>query len=230
MPSFINWIIKLPEQTTPSGRGQRDGDTERRILDAARAVFVRRGTAGARMQEIAEEAGVNQALLHYYFRSKDGLAAAVFREAAGRLLPAIGQLMGSDLPLEAKVERFVHLYIDTVRQNPFMPGYIVSELHHHPERLPQLMAQAAGASSPAAFAASFRPKLQQQIDERVAGGTMRRITAEHFFVNLLALAMFPFIARPLLMAALALDEAAFDAFIGVRRAELPGFILDSLRP
>ena len=217
----------MTDQT--SGRA-RDRDTERRILEAARAVFVRRGTAGARMQEIAEEAGVNQALLHYYFRSKDGLAAAVFREAAGRLLPAIAQLMGSDLPLEAKVERFVHLYVDTVRQNPFMPGYIVSELHHHPERLPDLMAQAAGASSPAALGGSFLPKLRQQLDERADAGTMRRMAPEQFFVNLLALTMFPFIGRPMLMAALALDEAAFDRFIVERRAELPRFILDSLRP
>jgi len=52
----------------------RDGDTEQRILDAAHTVFLRRGTAGARMQEIAKEAAVNSALLHYYFRSKERLA------------------------------------------------------------------------------------------------------------------------------------------------------------
>src|SRR3712207_6432967 len=99
-----------------------DGDTEQRILDAARAVFVRRGTAGARMQEIAEEAGVNQALLHYYFRSKDRLAEAVFRQVAGRLLPSVLELLGSDAPIEDKVERFVHLYLDAFVRSPFLPG------------------------------------------------------------------------------------------------------------
>src|SRR5262252_8411688 len=93
-----------------SGRVQRraatrDGDTERRILDAAHAVFVQRGTAGARMQDIARAAGVNQALLHYYFRSKDRLAEAVFRRTAAQFMPRIIAVMASDVPLEQKVER-----------------------------------------------------------------------------------------------------------------------------
>ena len=65
-------------KNTPRRTRRRDGDTEQRILDAAHAVFVRRGTAGTRMQEIAAEAGVNQALLHYYFRNKEQLARAAF--------------------------------------------------------------------------------------------------------------------------------------------------------
>ena len=70
-------------------RKKKDGDTEQRILDAAHAVFVRRGTAGARMQEIAAEAGVNQALLHYYFRNKEQLAQAAFERAAKGFMPAV---------------------------------------------------------------------------------------------------------------------------------------------
>src|SRR5215470_18834221 len=75
-------------------RRRRDGLTEQRILDAAHAVFVRRGTAGARMQEIAREAGVNQALLHYYFRTKDQLARAAFARAAAEFLPAVIDVLG----------------------------------------------------------------------------------------------------------------------------------------
>src|SRR5215470_18138118 len=81
-------------------RRRRDGDTEQRILDAAHAVFVRRGTAGARMQEIAAEARVNQALLHYYFRSKEQLARAAFERAGSQLMPAVIQVMASDAALE----------------------------------------------------------------------------------------------------------------------------------
>src|SRR4030095_3359762 len=82
----------------------RDRDTEQRILDAAHAVFLRRGTAGARMQEIAKEANANSALLHYYFRSKERLAEAVFQRAAMQLMPAVIRILGSDAELEAKVE------------------------------------------------------------------------------------------------------------------------------
>ena len=219
----------MPSPHSPPARARRDGDTEQRILQAARRVFVRRGTAGARMQEIAEEAGVNQALLHYYFRSKDGLAVAVFREAASRLVPAVVAVFGSDATIEEKVERFVHLYIDTVRQHPFIPGYIVAELHHHPERITDLMANLAG-SPPSAFAQRLLGRLRVQLEEGAAAGTMRPMSPQQFLVNLLALTVFPFVGRPLLVVMLDLDAAGFDRFLDERRAELPGFILRGMRP
>src|SRR6185312_14461379 len=89
-----------------------DADTERRILDAAHAVFLRRGTAGARMQEIADEAGVNKALLHYYFRSKDRLAEAVFQRVAGTLFPPVLAVMASDAEIEDKVRRVIAIELE----------------------------------------------------------------------------------------------------------------------
>ncbi len=83
----------MPDQTDDRPRGEPDGDTERRILAAARAVFIRRGTAGARMQEIAEEAGVNQALLHYYFGSKERLLVEVVRDDCDQRLAALDEAL-----------------------------------------------------------------------------------------------------------------------------------------
>src|ERR1700741_2454954 len=87
----------------------RDRDTERRILDAAHPVFVRRGPAGARMQAIAAEAGVNQALLHYYFRSKEQLAQAAFARAASQFMPAVIDTIASDGELGDKRARGISL-------------------------------------------------------------------------------------------------------------------------
>src|SRR5258708_8126114 len=92
-----------------ASRSERDRGTEQRILDAANVVFLRRGTAGARMEEIAREAGVNQALLHYYFRTKDRLAEAVFRRAAQQLLPSLIEILSSPIDLEEKVAGVVQL-------------------------------------------------------------------------------------------------------------------------
>lgn len=215
--------LAQPEQAA------HDGDTEQRILEAARTVFVRRGTAGARMQEIAQEAGVNQALLHYYFRSKDRLAEAVFRQVAGRILPTVFEILGSDASIEEKVERMVHLYIESFARTPFLPGYILSELHHHPERATQLFAAAAGVE-PTRLAPPILRKLGAQIDARVRDGTMRPIAPEQFAVNLISLCVFPFAARPLLRVVFGLDESAFARFLDQRRRELPGFFLNALRP
>src|SRR5512138_3043144 len=110
-------------RSTAKAKARRDGRTEQRILDAARTVFVRRGTAGARMQEIAAEAGVNQALLHYYFRSKERLASAVFQQVATRVFPVLLQVLGSEMTLDEKIERVVSLYIENLTPNPFLPVY-----------------------------------------------------------------------------------------------------------
>ena len=87
---------------------ERDGHTEAKILAAARTVFMRGGTAGARMQEIAAAAGVNQALLHYYFRSKDRLAQAVFRDAAGRLFPVVVAVVAGRM-VQVAVHQLIHV-------------------------------------------------------------------------------------------------------------------------
>jgi TetR/AcrR family transcriptional regulator len=205
-----------------------DGDTERRILDAARTVFIRRGTAGARMQEIAEEAGVNQALLHYYFRTKERLAATVFRESAARLLPAVMGVFNSDAPLHAKVEQFVHVYIDTVRKSPFLPGYVVSEMHHHPERL-KAMLDTAGVD-PAPVVASLRKKLESELTALAKRGEIRSITPEQFLLNMIGLVVIPFVARPMLGFVLGLDDPQFARLLDERRKILPQMILNSLKP
>src|SRR3954453_10563638 len=99
---------------------RRDGDTEQRILDAAHSIFVRRGTAGARMQEIAAEAGVNQALLHYYFRNKEQLAQAAFERAGKGFMPAVVQVIGSTGDLEDKVKRIAQLEIEHLKRAPYL--------------------------------------------------------------------------------------------------------------
>src|SRR5215510_9476791 len=185
---------RTKRRAAPRGRRratERDGATEQRILDAAHAVFVRRGTAGARMQEIATEAGANQALLHYYFRSKDRLAQAAFERAASQLLPAVIQVLASDAELDAKVRRIVELELDHLARAPYLPGYIISEVTHHPERARQLIAAVTGQSPE-----DIRPRvvatLRKQIDARVKRGTMRATSPEQFIVNLMALCIFPF--------------------------------------
>ncbi|MBX6330306.1 MAG: TetR/AcrR family transcriptional regulator [Gemmatimonadaceae bacterium] len=206
-----------------------DGDTEQRILEAAHRVFVRRGTAGARMQEIAAEAGVNHALLHYYFRSKAALARAVFQTVARRLLPPVMAALGSDAPIEEKVEQVIHLEIDHLSQHPFLPAYLIGELHHDPQRAREL-ATAALQADPAQVRPRVMATLRRQIAEAVRAGTMRPITPEQFTVNLLSLCIFPFAARPMLTTMLGLDQKAYERFIAQRRAELPAFFLRALRP
>lgn len=207
----------------------REAATEQRILEAARAVFLRRGTAGARMQEIAQEAGVNQALVHYYFRTKERLAGAVFQQIASRIFPALAQTLGADISLDEKIDRLIAIYLDNLSQNLFVPGYLISELHHHPERVQQLLTSVIGAD-PRILMPSLLKTLEKQINERVLEGTMRPIKPQQFVVNLISLCIFPFAARPMLSIVFGMDDAAFMRFIAQRKKELPDFFRSALRP
>ena len=208
---------------------KRDGDTEQRILDAAHAVFVRRGTAGTRMQEIAAEAGVNQALLHYYFRNKEQLARAAFERAAKGFMPAVVQVIASGGELEDKVRRIIDLELDHLSRAPYLPGYIIGEVTHHPERAAQLIGAVTGLT-PQDLGPRVLGTLRRQIEARVKAGAMRPIAPESFVVNLMALCIFPFAVRPMVQAMLGIDDRRFGQFITRRHDDLPEFFLGALRP
>jgi AcrR family transcriptional regulator len=222
-----------PPRSPPTASGEPTpspaGDAEQRILDAAHRVFLRRGSAGARTQEIADEAGVNKALLHYYFRTKERLATAVFHRAAARLLPPVIATLASEAELDDKVRRVVDIELDVLLRHPYLPGYIIAELTHNPVRAKQFLAALSGVPLEE-IATGPLAALARQIRERVRAGTMRAIAPDQFLLNLLSLCVFPFAARPMVQAVLRLDDDAFAQLIARRKRELPDFFLNALRP
>lgn len=196
-------------------------DTEARVLAAATDEFHAKGFHGARMQEIARRAGLNQSLLHYYYRTKDRLFEAVFQRAMTQAIAPVLQILGDDQPLLDKMSRFVPAYIDQVLANPQIPGFVLEELRRNPDRLKQFMGgQTAGLFD----------RLRRQIDEGVAAGTLRPIDPAQFVTNLLGLSAFPFIARPLVQTLTGMDDAAYHTFLLQRREALVRFLLDALQP
>src|SRR3954454_20198668 len=111
---------------------QKDQSTEERILAAAQKVFLAKGMDGARMQDIADEAGINKALLHYYFRSKDKLFEQIFLDVASALLPRIFAILESDRGLFEKIENFCDEYISQLIETPYVPIFILNEINRQP--------------------------------------------------------------------------------------------------
>lgn len=225
-PATVLATVPAP---VPGTAKNRDGETERRILSAARTVFIRRGSGGARMQEIAAEAGVNQALLHYYFGTKDRLSLAVFRESAAKLFPGILRILSSDATIETRVEQVVHHYIDTLRAHPFLPGFVLGEMNFNPGRMVSLASEMASLGVPDAPRRALAA-LGRDLAHRAKRGDFRPVTADQFMVNLASLCVFPFAARPMLAHLLGIDDDGWERFLDVRRAELPQQILNTLRP
>jgi TetR/AcrR family transcriptional regulator len=199
-----------------------DIETRERILDAAHTVFMKKGTANSRTQEIADEAGINKALLHYYFGTKSALADAVFERALATIAPLIfGILADPGRSIEQKVHDVVREQLAFHGARPYLAGYMLSEMHAEPERVTRVFSRRGGVPLDA---------LRRQLREAAKAGKIRPISAENFVVNLMGLLIFPFAIRPALGPLLSISDAAWPAFLEERRRSLPGFFLAGLRP
>ncbi|MFC7671278.1 TetR/AcrR family transcriptional regulator [Hymenobacter humi] len=159
-----------------------------------------KGMSGARMQEIADRAGINKALLHYYFRSKEQLFKLIIGRAVGNLLPRVLALLEADVDLFEKIRHLVGEYITFVSANSFLPLFVVNEINRDPQFFFKSM-----VSSEKPRLAGFR----RQVDEAVAQGRIRPISATQLLMNIMSLAIFPFMGKPIFKAVLELSEADF---------------------
>jgi AcrR family transcriptional regulator len=196
-------------------------DTEDIILDAARKVFVELGPVNARMKDVADEAGITQSLLHYYFRKRDELYRAVFQAELKRVMPKQVYELKSDAPLPEKLEAFARGVIDVHAENPHLAAFVLFETHYNDEHFDEIREALAGLDLDV---------LQRQIDERVEAGNMEPMRAEHLLTNVLALALFPFVARPILQSVYGMDEDDYRAFIEERKDAVPQFVKRAMNP
>ena len=197
-----------------------DNKTEETILEAAKGVFLRKGMFGARMQEIANDAGINKSLLHYYYRSKQLLFEAVFKQAFGLMAPKINDVLNSELELEEKIKSLTHNYISFVLKHPYLPGFVIQELNSNPDFVNTLITE------------KHFPNItvfKKQVEEQVEAGKIKPIDANQLFVNILSLTIFPFIANPLLKGFTRLDDEAYNNLLENRKNEVSDFIINAIK-
>ena len=103
--------------------------TEENILKAATSIFHKKGMAATRMQEIADEANINKAMLHYYFRNKQQLFEAVFMQAFQKFAPQMNGIFNSEVSVFEKISGFAESYISFVIENPYLPAFLIQEIN-----------------------------------------------------------------------------------------------------
>ena len=195
--------------------------TEERILEAARIVFVRKGLAGARMQEIADEAGINKALLHYYFRSKDKLFDRIFMEVFQTISTGIGSFLGENIPFFEKIKKFIDLYVDVLAKNPYLPVFFLSEIQHNPERLQQIIEKDVFHNISG---------LIMQIMNEFNEGKIRPIHPAHLILNTIGMLVLPFAVRPMIAPLLEQQlNVNFDDLLAERKEVVYNFIYNALK-
>lgn len=195
-------------------------DTETKIKEAAKKVFVEYGYEGTKVRQIAEEAGVNIALLNYYFRSKEQLFNSIYAEAFVSFFGTLMALANEETPLEVKVWRLSDKYIDFLLDNPLMPTFVLAQQGRNGvEFFKRLGAKGRLESS----------RLAQQLAEEAKKGTIRPIKPLQFIILMMGNLVFPFVARPIISYVGDLDEAGFRAFMDERRTLVPEMLMGFLR-
>ena len=197
----------------------KNQNTEQKILEAARKVFLKKGYQGARMQEIADEADINKALLHYYFRSKKRLFEKIFDAAFKGFGEKVLEVFSSNTPLEVTIWNFVDHYISFIQKNPYIPSFILNEVREDPALIADKIPNISQAQS----------HLHVTIREEVEKGNIRDISAMELVNTMIGLSIFPFISKNIMIKVFNISDDEFDEFIESRKAFIPKLIMDGIR-
>ena len=197
-----------------------NSSTEQKIFDAAEAVFIKNGMEGARMKEIADIAGINKALLHYYYRNKEQLFMAVFQNAVDQFIPNIYNLLISELSLFDKIRAFLEQYGKILMKKQFLPLFILHEINRKPDKLVHTITSKG-----------IQPQmLINQINEEVRAGSIKPIEPRQLIVNLLSLCIFPIAGRPMFQRILFDNDAdAYESFLHERMHSTADFIINAIK-
>ena len=200
-------------------------DTESKILDAAKDVFQQKGMTGARMQEIADKAGINKALLHYYYRTKEKLFEKVFNIAFSLFVPKISEIIKYDKPVFEKIEFFVDSYMDLISKHPYIPGFVINELNRNPKILVNIIEDNVHIKRD-----KLLDKFEKQLQDEAEKGVVRPISVQNLMANVIGLCIFPIVARPIFQGLLFDNNTKeYDAFLKQRKKFVKDFIINSIK-
>jgi len=185
-----------------------EAQTEQLIKEKAKEIFFKKGLLKATTQEIADEAGVNRALIHYYFRSREHMLGILLDEALEEKRERVKSILSFDLPFREKIAKYIDAIITYNMKYPYLENFIISETVRNKDRTEAYCARNKSRSS---------DLIRDQLAEEIAMGRLAPITPEHFLVNLLGLCNYPLLAKPVLKTIHGMTEEAYHEFLLERK-------------
>ena len=193
-----------------------DASTEEKIKNPARTVFHKKGFAATRTRDIAQEAGINLALLNYYFRSKEKLFQIVMFETMSGFVQGLTSVFCDEhTTFEEKIELLADNYVNFAIEFPDVPIFIFSELRNNPEELFKTIPVRQMLSTSV---------FVRQFQEKVKAGVIKTPNLLHFIMNLMGLIIFPIIGRPFLSAIGGLNDTQFVQLMQERKKLIPVWV------
>jgi len=199
---------------------ENDKQTEEKIFEAATDVFVYKGMDGARMQDIADHAGINKALLHYYFRTKDQLFNAVFEMIAKKIFKKFAPVLDGNLTLEEKIRFFFKEHISFLQANPRLPGFLLNEVNRNPDRIKKLLKNIDLENIWLTLYEQHKTELQEY--------NISQDKLPQLFISIASLSVFPFAAKGIIDGLLEKTGHNFDEFIEQRKEFAADFVIKAI--
>jgi len=200
-----------------------DKNMEFKILEAAEKLFLEQGFAKTSTGQIAKLAGCNQALVHYYYRTKDNLFDKIFEEKIRFITSNFLSVDSIGLTLEKKIEKMVGMHFDFLMQNPKIPAFILNEISSNPDRLQSLIEKLQQ------YPKSVLLQLNSDLEKEVEKGTIRPISGVDLLLTVISLNIAPFLINPILQKALNLSNEDIALALEHRKKETIDIVLSRLK-
>lgn len=200
---------------------ENDKQTEEKIFEAATEVFVEKGMDGTRMQHIADRAGINKSLLHYYYRTKDRLFEAVFEKIADHLFRKFAPVFDENLSLEEKIRFFYKEHIEFLKKNPKLPAFFLNEINRNPERIRKLLRNID--------IEKLWNTLENQNRDEFIKYKINRKALPQLMTTIASLSVFPFVARNILEAIFEKTGTNFNEYLDERKEYVAEFVIRAIK-
>lgn len=204
----------------------RDEGTRESILQAAIVEFASVGFTGARVEQIASRAGVNKAMLFYYFRNKRGLYKEVLIKVLSTLLPRLAAIVGPDLTPERFAEEFPRTYIRFFADHPLYVRLIGYDLIHDPDNIRAMFAEVVPKLPLAPTRNAMFANMRRWAEE----GRIRPLDPMHMMLNIISLSVLAFIARPLVEVMSGLSAGSEEEFVAGRIESVTALLKKGILP
>ena len=188
--------------------GAEEAQTQKLIKEKARTLFFQKGFLDATTQEIADEAGVNRALIHYYFRSREQMLDLLLEETLQEKKERVHKILSSDLPFREKIARYIDTVVDYGLEYPYLENFIISETARHPDKVKSFCLKNPLKSS---------DLIREQLEKEIKKKKIALISPEHFMVNLVAMCNYPLLAKSVLKTIHGMTDAAYSKFLMERK-------------
>lgn len=187
---------------------------KQQILNAAEFEFLTNGYEATKTTQIAKRAGVTHAMLHYYYQSKENLFNKIFEDKIETLkAPIVALAQNKDIDLQDRIREIIELHFDFLKTHPDLPHFLINEMRSNPQLI-KILREKVGDTLRETFAT-----IQTEIDEYVAKGIMKPISAFDLFLDIVSLNVFTFISLPIFRH-IAYDEEKEQQLIENRKKEI----------